>query len=91
MKHQAALLLSYVAGLLLVGNMVVVSPVLAATAPPEPSHPQHTRETLTAKAKQEALNKSQNFSADAMSALGCVSCLLAACNIRESEKATSDP
>jgi len=69
MKHQTGKLLSYTAGLLLAGTMLVVNPILAATATSGSSNAQHMRETVTAKAKEEARQKSQNFNADAVSAI----------------------
>jgi membrane-bound lytic murein transglycosylase len=69
MKHQAGTLLSYTAVLMLAGTMLVVNPVLAATATSRSPDAQHMRETVTAKAKEEARQKSQNFNADAVSAI----------------------
>jgi hypothetical protein len=69
MNHHAGRFFSYAAGLLLVVNLMQVSPVVAVTATPESFHAQHIREALTAKAQHEARNKSKSFNADAVSAI----------------------
>ena len=69
MEHKTRRLLSYISGLLLIGTMVGVNPILAATTTSGSSHAQHIRETVTAKATQDARQKSKNFNADAVAAI----------------------
>jgi hypothetical protein len=72
MEHKTRRLLSYTSGLLLIGAMVAVNPILAATTTSGSSHAQHIREAITAKATQDARQKSQNFNADAVAAINQV-------------------
>jgi tetratricopeptide (TPR) repeat protein len=72
MEHKSRRLLSFTSGLLLVGTMVVVNPILASTAASESSQAQHIKEAVTAKATQNAHQKSQNFNADAVAAINQV-------------------
>ena len=72
MEHKTRRLLSYTSGLLLIGAMVAVNPILAATTASGSSHAQHIREAITAKATQDARQKSQNFNADAVAAINQV-------------------
>ena len=72
MEHKIRRLLSYTSGLLLIGTMVVVNPILAATMTSGSSHAQHIKEAVTAKATQDARQKSQNFNADAVAAINQV-------------------
>ena len=72
MEHKTRRLLSYTSGLLLIGTIVAVNPILAATTASGSSHAQHTRQAITAKATQDARQKSQNFNADAVAAINQV-------------------
>jgi hypothetical protein len=72
MEHKTRRLLSYTSGLLLIGTIVVVNPILAATTTSVSSHAQQIREAITAKATQDARQKSQNFNADAVAAINQV-------------------
>ena len=69
MKHQSGTLLSYTAGLVLAGTLLAVNPILAATTASGPPNAQHMKENVTANAKEEARKNSQNFNADAVSAI----------------------
>jgi tetratricopeptide (TPR) repeat protein len=69
MNHKAGTLLLNTAGLVLAGALLVVNPILAATATSGSPDAQHMKETVTAKAKEEARKNSQNFNADAVSAI----------------------
>jgi tetratricopeptide (TPR) repeat protein len=72
MEHKTRRLLSYTSGLLLIGTIVAVNPILAATTASGSSHAQHIRQAITAKATQDARQKSQNFNADAVEAINQV-------------------
>ena len=72
MEHKTRRLLSYTSGLLLIGAIVAVNPIFAATTTSGSSHAQHIREAITAKATQDARQKSQNFNADAVAAINQV-------------------
>jgi hypothetical protein len=72
MEHKTRRLLSYTSGLLLIGTIVAVNPILAATTASGSSHAQHIRQAITAKATQDARQKSHNFNADAVEAINQV-------------------
>lgn len=72
MKHITRSLFSYTSGLLLIATMVVVNPILADTSTSGSTHAQHIKEAVTAKATQDARQKSQNFNADAVAAINQV-------------------
>jgi hypothetical protein len=72
MERKTQRVSAYASGLLLIGTMVVVNPIIAATTTSGSSHAQHMREEVTAKATQKARQKSQNFNADAVSAINQV-------------------
>ena len=72
MEHKTRRLLSYTSGLLLIGTIVAVNPILAATTASGSSHAQHIRQAITAKATQDARQKSRNFNADAVAAINQV-------------------
>jgi tetratricopeptide (TPR) repeat protein len=72
MEHKTRRLLSYMSGFLLAGTMAIVSPIQAETTTSGSSHAQHLKEAVTAKAKKEAQQKSQNFNTDAVSAINQV-------------------
>jgi len=69
MEHTARRLLSCISGLLLAGTMTITGPVFASTGSSGSSRGQHIRETVTARATQEAHQKSKNFNADAIAAI----------------------
>ena len=69
MEHKTRRLLSYTSGLLLIGTIVTVNPILAATTASGSTHAQQLRQAITAKATQDARQKSQNFNADAFAAI----------------------
>ena len=69
MEHKTRRLLSYTSGLLLIGTIVTVNPILAATTASGSTHAQQIRQAITAKATQDARQKSQNFNADAVAAI----------------------
>jgi len=72
MEHKTRRLLSFTSGLLLIGTIVAVNPIFAATTTSGSSHAQHIREAITAKATQDARQKSRNFNADAVAAINQV-------------------
>ena len=69
MEHKTRRLLSYTSGLLLIGTIVTANPILAATTASGSTHAQQIRQAITAKATQDARQKSQNFNADAVAAI----------------------
>jgi tetratricopeptide (TPR) repeat protein len=72
MEHTARRLFTYTSGLLLAIIMAITGPVFASAASSGASHGQHIREAVTAKATQEAHQKSKNFNADAIAAINQV-------------------
>ncbi len=71
MKHQVGKLARLIPGVLLAGSMAFFNPALAATGTPAPApaRAQHIKQAATAKVKQEARKKSENFNADAVTAI----------------------
>ena len=69
MKHQVRKFATLITGALLAGSMAFFNPVLAATGTPAPARAQHIKQAATAKIKQEARKKSENFNADAVAAI----------------------
>jgi len=69
MKHQPGTLLSYTAGFVLAGTLLAFNPVLVGTASSGSSNAQHIKETVTAKVKADARQKSNSFNTDAVSAI----------------------
>ena len=69
MKHQVRKFATLITGALLAGSMAFFNPVLAATGTPAPARAQHIKQAATAKIKQEAKKKSENFNADAVNAI----------------------
>jgi tetratricopeptide (TPR) repeat protein len=72
MENITRSLFSYTSGLLLIGTMLVVNPIFADTSTSGSSHARHIKEAVTAKATQDARQKSQNFNADAVAAINQV-------------------